>query len=137
MIPKVPIEELNKINKNTIMEVLGIEYLELGGDYITAKMPVDKRTHQPVGSLHGGASVVLIESIGSLGSYLIAQQHGKGALGLEVNANHVRAVRSGFVFCKAKIVHCGRKTHVWTAEVRDENDKLVCSGRLTTMVMDM
>lgn len=119
------------------MEVLGIEYTELGDDYIIAKMPVDKRTHQPVGSLHGGASVVLIESIGSLGSYLIAQQYGQGALGLEVNANHVRAVREGFVYCKATIVHCGKKTHVWTAEVRDEKDRLVCSGRLTTMVMDL
>ena len=117
------------------MEVLGIEYVELGEDYVVGKMPVDKRTHQPVQSLHGGASVVLIESLGSLGSYLIAQQNGKGAVGLEVNANHLRGVNSGFVYCTAKLVHKGGKTHVWAAEIKDEAGKLVCTGRLTTMIV--
>lgn len=137
MIPEVPLEKLNEINKDTIMEALGIEYTELGEDYIIGKMPVDSRTHQPVKSLHGGASVVLIESLGSLGSYLIAQQSGKGAVGLEVNANHARGIQSGFVYCKAKLSHCGKKTHIWTAEVRDEKDRLISTGRLTTMIIDL
>jgi 1,4-dihydroxy-2-naphthoyl-CoA hydrolase len=137
MLPNVPIAELNKSNRNTIMEVLGINYTELGDDYVVGTMPVTTKTHQPAGVLHGGASVVLIESLGSMGSFLIANKSGKAAVGIEVNANHLRAVKSGVVTCKAKLVHAGRKTHIWTADITDENDRLICTGRLTTMVIDI
>lgn len=137
MLPNVPIDELNKSNRNTIMEVLDINYVELGDDYVVGTMPVTSKTHQPAGVLHGGASVVLIESLGSMGSFLIANKSGKAAVGLEVNANHLRAVKSGVVTCKATLVHAGRKTHIWTANITDENDRLICTGRLTTMVIDI
>lgn len=131
---KVPVEVINQMNKNTMLEVLGIQTTEVGEDFIKATMPVDKRTHQPMGLLHGGASAVLIESLGSIGSSLIVDITKENIVGLEINANHLRAVKSGFVTGKATIIHCGRRTHVWQAEITDENDKLVCTGRLTVMI---
>lgn len=129
-----PLALVNAMNKNTILEVLGIETIELGNDFIKATMPVDKRTHQPMGLLHGGASAVLIESLGSIGSSLIADMKTEGIVGLEVNANHLRGVKSGFVTGTATIIHCGRRTHVWSVDIHDEESKLVCTGRLTVMV---
>ena len=131
---KVPVEVVNQMNKNTILEVLGIQTTEVGEDYIVATMPVDKRTHQPMGLLHGGASAVLIESLGSIGSSLIVDITKENIVGLEVNANHLRGVKSGTVTGKATIIHCGRRTHVWQVEITDENNKLVCTGRLTVMI---
>ncbi|MFT4602389.1 MAG: 1,4-dihydroxy-2-naphthoyl-CoA hydrolase [Arenicella sp.] len=130
----VPLEVVNAMNKNTILEVLDIKTIEIGDDYIVATMPVDKRTHQPMGLLHGGASAVLIESLGSIGSTLIIDMKTQNIVGLEVNANHLRAVKSGLVTARATIVHCGRKTHVWQVDIKDEDEKLVCTGRLTVMV---
>jgi 1,4-dihydroxy-2-naphthoyl-CoA hydrolase len=130
----VPLEVVNAMNKNTILEVLDIKTIEVGDDYIVATMPVDKRTHQPMGLLHGGASAVLIESLGSIGSTLIIDMKTQNIVGLEVNANHLRAVKSGLVTGRATIVHCGRKTHVWQVDIKDEDEKLVCTGRLTVMV---
>jgi 1,4-dihydroxy-2-naphthoyl-CoA hydrolase len=130
----VPLEVVNAMNKNTILEVLDIKTIEVGDDYIVATMPVDKRTHQPMGLLHGGASAVLIESLGSIGSTLIIDMKTQNIVGLEVNANHLRAVKSGLVTARATIVHCGRKTHVWQVDIKDEDEKLVCTGRLTVMV---
>jgi 1,4-dihydroxy-2-naphthoyl-CoA hydrolase len=129
-----PLALVNAMSKNTILEVLGIETIELGDDFIKATMPVDKRTHQPMGLLHGGASAVLIESLGSVGSSLIADMKTEGIVGLEINANHLRGVRSGIVTGTATIIHCGRRTHVWSVDIHDEEDKLVCTGRLTVMV---
>ena len=122
------------MNKNTILEVLGIETIELGENYIKATMPVDKRTHQPMGLLHGGASAVLIESLGSIGSSLIADMKTEGIVGLEVNANHLRGVKSGKVTGTETIIHCGRRTHVWSVDIHDDEQKLVCTGRLAVMV---
>ncbi|OIQ35890.1 MAG: hypothetical protein BM555_03830 [Crocinitomix sp. MedPE-SWsnd] len=130
----VPLEMVNAMNKNTILEVLDIKTIELGEDYIVATMPVDKRTHQPMGLLHGGASAVLIESLGSIGSSLIVDIKKENIVGLEVNANHLRGVKSGIVTGRAQIVHCGRRTHIWQVNITDEENKLVCTGRLTVMV---
>jgi 1,4-dihydroxy-2-naphthoyl-CoA hydrolase len=132
----VPLDMVNAMNKNTILEVLGIKTIELGDDYIVGTMPVDKRTHQPMGLLHGGASAVLIESLGSIGSTLIVDITKQNIVGIDINANHIRGVKSGLVTGKASIVHCGRKTHVWQVDIKDDENKLVCSGRLTVMVTD-
>jgi len=135
-IRRIPIEEINRFNKNTLMEVLGIECVELGEDYIVSRMPVDSRTHQPMGLLHGGASAALIESIGSMGSTLLIDLSKEAPVGLEINANHVSGVRSGFVKAVGKIVHVGKRTHLWQVDIFDEaTEKLVCTGRLTVMII--
>jgi 1,4-dihydroxy-2-naphthoyl-CoA hydrolase len=132
----VPLDMVNAMNKNTILEVLGIKTIELGDDYIVGTMPVDKRTRQPMGLLHGGASAVLIESLGSIGSTLIVDITKQNIVGIDINANHIRGVKSGLVTGKASILHCGRKTHVWQVDIKDDENKLVCSGRLTVMITD-
>ena len=130
------IEQLNKMNKNTLMETLGIEFMKSGVDYVKAKMPVDSKTHQPMGLLHGGASAALIESIGSLGSALLCDLNVEYPVGLEVNANHIGGVSSGNVIGIGKLLHAGKKTHVWQVDISDEsNDKLICTGRLTVMII--
>lgn len=130
------IEQLNKMNKNTLMETLGIEFMKSGVDYVKAKMPVDSKTHQPMGLLHGGASAALIESIGSLGSALLCDLNVEYPVGLEVNANHIGGVSSGNVIGIGKLLHAGKKTHVWQVDIFDEsNDKLICTGRLTVMII--
>lgn len=115
---------------------LGIEITELGSDYICGTMPVDHRTQQPVGILHGGMSVVLAESLGSIASNLIVEASGKVAVGLEVNANHISSVKEGFVKGRATLVHAGSKTHVWDIRITNEKDKLVCISRLTIAILD-
>lgn len=118
------------------MEYLGIECVEIGSDYIVATMPVDHRTHQPMGLLHGGASVALIESIGSIGSALLLDLSKEYPVGLEVNANHVGGMKSGTVKAIGKIVHAGRSTHLWQVDLFDvESNKLICTGRLTIMII--
>jgi len=132
----VPLEQLNAFNKNTLMEQLGIECVELGDDYVMATMPVDHRTHQPMGLLHGGASAALIESIGSMGSTLLLDLKKEAPVGIEINANHVGGVRSGSVKAIGKIVHAGKRTHLWQVDIYDETtNALVCTGRLTIMVV--
>ena len=133
---KISLEELNSYNENTMMSVLGIECIEIGTDYIVSTMPVDHRTHQPMGLLHGGASVALIESIGSMGSTLLLDLSKEYPVGLEVNANHVGSVKNGKVKAIGKIVHAGRSTHLWQVDIFDmETNKLICTGRLTIMVI--
>jgi 1,4-dihydroxy-2-naphthoyl-CoA hydrolase len=133
---QVSIEEINRFNRNTLMEQLGIECVEIGDDYIVSRMPVDHRTHQPMGLLHGGASAALIESIGSMGSTLLLDLEKEAPVGLEVNANHVGSIRSGFVKAIGKIIHAGRSTHLWQVDIFDEaTGKLICTGRLTIMVI--
>ena len=118
-----------------IGDVLGIEVLEVSGDRVTGRMPVDGRTHQPYGLLHGGASVVLAETLGSVGSHFIAAERGMHAVGIEVNANHVRGVRSGYVHGTAELKHRGGRLHVWHIELADDAGKLVCTSRLTVMLV--
>lgn len=130
----ISLKDINALNKNTMMEHLGIEFTEVGENYIIAKMPVDKRTHQPMGLLHGGASAALIESMGSLGSALSVDLGKQQIVGVEVNANHIRGERSGFVFGKANLIHEGRTTHIWQVDITNEDGKLVSTGRLTVLV---
>lgn len=119
------------------METLGIKCVEIGEDYIVSTMPVNASTHQPMGLLHGGASAALIESIGSMGSTLLIDLSKQAPVGLEINANHIGSVRSGSVKGIGKIVHAGKKTHVWQVDIFDnETNKLICTGRLTVMIID-
>lgn len=130
------IEALNDLSKGNMMEHLGIEIIEIGEDYIKAKMPVDHRTKQPLGLLHGGASVALSESIGSFASVLISSDPTKNSIvGVEINANHLKAVKSGSVYSYTKPIRLGRKIQVWNTEIFDELNNLVCISRLTTMTI--
>lgn len=133
---KLSLETVNSWSLNTLMQTLGIECVEIGTDFLVARMPVDARTHQPAGLLHGGASMALIESIGSMGSGLLLDGTQDMPVGIEINANHVRAVSSGHVLAKGKLVHAGKRTHLWQVDITDEaSGKLVCTGRLTVMVV--
>ena len=122
--------------KNTMIEHLGIEMIELGDDFITARMPVDHRTHQPFGLLHGGASVTLAETLGSTGAMLSVDPAKYNVVGLEINANHVRGVRDGWVIGTARPLHRGRTTQLWEIRIADTADKLVCISRLTIAVIE-
>ncbi|MCP1386120.1 hotdog fold thioesterase [Runella salmonicolor] len=134
----IALEQLQQWNKNTIGDHLGIEYLEIGEDYLVARMPVDHRTHQPFGILHGGASVVLAETLGSLSSFLLLPDTTKQqAVGLDINANHIRAVKSGWVYGKSTPLHIGRTTHVWEIRITNEENKLVCISRLTMAIINL
>ncbi|AEA42288.1 phenylacetic acid degradation-related protein [Fluviicola taffensis DSM 16823] len=135
-IKSVPLEEINKYATNTLLGHLDIKCVEIGEDYIVATMPVDHRTHQPMGLLHGGASAALIESIGSIGSTLLIDITKEAPVGIEINANHIGGVKSGSVKAIGKIVHAGSRTHLWQVDIFDEsNDKLICTGRLTVMIV--
>ncbi len=134
---QVPVELVNKMSKNTLMEQLAIECVEIGKDYVISRMPVDHRTHQPMGLLHGGASAALIESIGSMGSTLLIDLEKYVPVGLEINCNHLAGVKSGYVKAIGKIIHAGRRSHVWQVDLYDEEtEKHVCTGRLTVMIID-
>jgi 1,4-dihydroxy-2-naphthoyl-CoA hydrolase len=128
-------EQLKALGKNTISDALGIELLQVDHGTVVGRMPVDHRTHQPYGLLHGGASVVLAETLGSVGSHFIAAPKGKAAVGIEVNANHLRGVKSGWVTGKARLHHEGGKLHVWHIDIEDEQGKSVCTSRLTVMLI--
>ncbi len=131
------LDALDSFSNNTIADHLGIEFTEIGTDYIAAKMPVDKRTHQPFGLLHGGASVVLAETLGSIASFLCLKDPKKQhAVGLEINANHIRSVKEGFVYGKVTALHVGRSTHIWEIKITNDESKLVCVSRLTVAIVD-
>ena len=130
------LEALNAVSKLTMVEHLGIEFVEIGDDYLKARMPVDHRTTQPYGILHGGASVTLAESLGSVAGYLCLDGHTKKVVGLDINANHLRPVTSGFVTGVARPIHLGSSTQVWEIRIMNEHDKLVCISRLTLAVLD-
>lgn len=137
MFKHVPtLEILNSFNKNNLAQTLGIEFTEIGADYIIARMPVDARTHQPAGLLHGGASVALAETLGSVAGVLCLEDVSKQQIvGLEINANHMRGVRSGFVYGRVSALHVGRTTQVWEIKITSEEGKLVCVSRLTVSVI--
>lgn len=120
--------------KGTIAEVIGIEVISIDEGNVKGRMPVDSRTHQPYGMLHGGASVVLAETLGSIGSHFLVKDDGKSAVGVEVNANHVKSIRQGWVYGEAQIVHKGGKLHVWSIEIKNEEGELICTSRLTVMI---
>lgn len=126
-------EGMNAVS--TIANAIGLEVLTVEAERVTGKMPVDHRTHQPYGMLHGGASVVLAETLGSVGSHFLVADQGQAAVGVEVNANHLRSVRSGWVHGEAKLIHRGGKMHVWNIEIKDDGGRLVCTSRLTVMII--
>ena len=128
------LEALNALSAGTAMEPLGIEFTELGPDFLRATMPVDRRTHQPYGLLHGGASVLLAETLGSTAAMLCVAE-GERCVGIEINANHLRAVRAGVVTGTARPLHVGRQTQVWEIRIEDEAQRLVCVSRLTVAVL--
>ncbi|MGJ8581551.1 MAG: hotdog fold thioesterase [Psychromonas sp.] len=126
---------LNALSENTIIALLGIEYTTIGDNFLQATMPVDNRTHQPYELLHGGASVVLAETIGSVAANLVVDDD-KVCVGLDINANHVRSVKKGVVTGTATAVHIGYSTQVWQIEICNERQQLVCTSRLTVAVID-
>jgi 1,4-dihydroxy-2-naphthoyl-CoA hydrolase len=130
------IDEINRLSVKTMVEHLGITITEIGDDYLTARMPVDSRTVQPMRLLHGGASVVLAETLGSFGAFLCVNPAEKSCVGLEINANHIRSVRSGAVIGRATPLHLGKTTHIWETRITTEDGKLVCISRLTIAVLD-
>jgi 1,4-dihydroxy-2-naphthoyl-CoA hydrolase len=125
----------NDWSKNTLMETLEIEYIDAGEGFLTAKMPVNSRVHQPMGLLHGGASVALAESVGSAASIMYVNPEKSEVRGIEISANHLKAKRDGMVYCTAKIVHKGRSIHLWEIRITDESDNLVCLCKLTNMIL--
>lgn len=130
------VEGLNARSTNTIVDHIGIEYTDIGNDYIKARMPVDNRTVQPARILHGGASVVLAETLGSVAAFLCIDSTQKMAVGIEINANHVRSVREGYVTGTVKPLHIGHSTQIWQIHIRDDQDRLVCISRITMAVLD-
>jgi 1,4-dihydroxy-2-naphthoyl-CoA hydrolase len=129
------VEQFQYLGKNTLGEHLGMQFTEIGDDFIRGTMPVDHRTHQPYGLLHGGASVALAETLGSVGAALTVDHEKFMCVGLEINANHVRSVRSGIVTGTASPIHIGATTQVWDIRITDERDRLVCVSRLTVAVL--
>tara|TARA_B100000945_G_scaffold320077_1_gene329018 strand:- start:744 stop:1157 length:414 start_codon:yes stop_codon:yes gene_type:complete len=135
MTPKEKLKKINQHMANTMVSNIGIEIIEIGDYYICGKMPVDHRTIQPYGLLHGGASVAFSETLGSVGSGIMLNNYDVSVVGVEVNANHLKSAKSGWVFGKAKAVKIGKKIHVWEIKIHNENDELICMSRLTLAVI--
>ncbi len=129
------LSELNGRPKNHIGALLGIEFIEIGDNFIKGTMPVDERTHQPAGILHGGAAVVLAETLGSVASNLLLDAERYMGVGLEINANHLRPVKSGFVTGVCTPLHIGGKTHIWDIKIYNEAGKMTCISRLTVAIV--
>ena len=134
--PGITLESLNKLSTNTMVSHLGIEFTSIGEEHISAKMPVDHRTHQPLGLLHGGASVTLAETLGSVAATCCVDHNTQYCVGLDINANHVKSVKSGYVFGTTKPIHIGKRTHVWEIRIVNEANELVCISRITMAVID-
>lgn len=132
----VSVDALNAYQQQTLVSHLGIRYTEVGEDFLCASMPVDARTKQPAGILHGGASVALAETLGSTGANLVVDWDKQLCVGLEINANHIRAMREGEVRGTARPLHIGGSTQVWEIRITDEKDRLVCVSRITMAVLD-
>jgi 1,4-dihydroxy-2-naphthoyl-CoA hydrolase len=130
------VEQLQEHSRNTLAETIGIRVTEVGPDFLRATMPVNPKTHQPMGVLHGGASVALAETVGSLAATMCVDRTLYVCLGQEINANHLRPISSGTVTATARPYHIGKRSHVWSIEIRDEQEKLVCISRLTIAVVD-
>ena len=129
------IEILQSLGHNTMGAYLGMEFTEIGENYLKARMPVDDRTRQPYGLLHGGASAALAETLGSVASAYVIDREKYICVGLEINANHVRGAREGWVYGTAIPLHLGKTTHVWDIKIVDEREKLVCVSRLTVAIL--
>ena len=125
----------NETTKNTLMETLEIDYIDVGEDFLLAKMPVTTKVHQPDGVLHGGAMVALAESVGSAASYIFLDASKFFVRGIEISANHVKSVKDGFVYAKAVILHKGRTTQLWEIKITNEADELISLCKLTTIAL--
>ena len=131
----VTLDQFNALNRDTMMQAIGIVFTEVGEDFLRATMPVDARTHQPYGLLHGGASVALAETLGSAAGMMLVDPAREIVVGIEINANHLRGVKSGIVTGTARALHIGRSTQVWEIRIEDEGQRLVCISRLTLAVV--
>lgn len=134
--PNASLEFLNKLCENTLSDHLGMEFTVLGDDYIEAIMPVNHRTHQPLGLLHGGASVALAETLGSVAATLCVDTNKQYCVGLDINANHIKSAREGMVTGRATPIHVGKKTQVWEIKIVNEQKELICISRITMAVID-
>ncbi|NJK84681.1 MAG: hotdog fold thioesterase [Bacteroidales bacterium] len=130
------VDDINNVCKNSLIDHLGIEFTEFSGNVIKATMPVDNRTKQPLGLLHGGATMALVETVGSVGSFLIVDREKFDVVGLEINGNHVGNTFGKMVYAVGKLVHKGRRTHVWSVDVYDETDKPISICRITNMILE-
>jgi 1,4-dihydroxy-2-naphthoyl-CoA hydrolase len=128
-------DDLNRLSHNTMAETLDIQFTEIGEHYLVATMPVNNKTHQPYGLLHGGASAVLAETVGSVASSLFIDVEKQICVGMEINCNHIRGKRDGIVTGTAKPLHIGSTSHVWDIRIKDERDKLICVSRLTVAIL--
>jgi 1,4-dihydroxy-2-naphthoyl-CoA hydrolase len=128
-------EDINRIHAATLCQRIGLEFIEIGNDFLRARIPVDHRTVQPMGIVHGGASVTLAETLGSVASWLCVDDS-KAAVGMEINANHLRPVSEGWVYGRCTPIHVGRSSHVWQIELTDEAERRTCVSRLTMAVID-
>ncbi len=133
---ELTLERLNNMSHTTMVGNLGIEFTAIGADWIEAKMPVDARTQQPLGLLHGGASVALAETLGSVAATFCVDLKTQYCVGLDINANHVKSVKTGFVYGITKPLHIGKKTQVWEIRITNEEKELVCISRITMAVID-
>jgi 1,4-dihydroxy-2-naphthoyl-CoA hydrolase len=131
----INLDQLNLMLKQTVSEQLGMEVVEVGADFMVMRMPVDHRTHQPYGVLNGGASMALAESVASFAGNLMLPPN-KFCVGLEINGNHIKSIRSGWVYAKATPIHIGNKTHVWSINITNDKDELICISRMTLAVLD-
>lgn len=131
----ISLKEINKSSNGCMVSHIGIEYTEIGEDYLCGKMPVDERTKQPFGLLHGGANVTLAETLGSAAANLYLDDKNEYAVGLEINANHLKSATNGFVYGKATAIHIGKKTQVWEIKITNEDNKLSCISRLTMAIL--
>lgn len=129
------LEEMQTLTPATMGTHLGMEWVELGPDFLKMKMPVDERTKQPYGLLHGGASCALAETVGSIASHLVMDAEKFICVGLEINANHLRSAKDGFVTATATPLHLGSSTHVWDIKIHDDGEKLICVSRLTVAIL--
>lgn len=130
------LEFCNTFSKNTLMETLSIEYIDAGIDFLTAKMPVNSSVHQPMGLLHGGASVALAESVGSAASHFFIDAKTQEVRGIEISANHLKSIKGGVVFGTARIIHQGKSIHLWEIKITDEAGNLISLCKLTNMILD-
>lgn len=129
------LNKINAVNKNTLMETLGIEFIDLGKDFLVAKMEVTPKLHQPDGVLHGGATVALAESVGSAASYISVNKDTQMIRGIVISANHLKGISKGYVYAKATPIHKGRTTQLWEIKVTDDNDNLISHCKLSTMIL--
>lgn len=135
--PSLSVADLESYEEETMNQFIGIQFTEVGQNYLKARMEVDHRTRQAYGILHGGASVTLAETVGSIGSAMVIDQSKFYCVGVEINANHVRSIKQGFVEAKAEPLHLGNSTHIWDVKITDEKERLICICRLTVFILSL